>query len=178
VSPLAATIYAVLRTLAPCRGDPRLSYADLLSRLPDRFSHLDLEDPAHRDQISQALGEIVLACRARGLPALPALVVRLVEGELEYPGVGYHGLAHPEAADEIERLAAWGRELEAVKRTTYPETLQGGPPADPPASPALPHRVAWPWRPSSPACSRRRSRGCPRSKFGDRHPKGVLLHSW
>lgn len=144
MSPLALAIYAVLRTLVPSRGDSRVSYSDLLSRLPEQLAHLDLEDPAHRNDLSEALGEIVLACRAAGLPALSALVVRLDGGELGYPGPGYYGLAHPEAAGELEQLAAWGRELEAAKGATYPERLDGDPPAaaPPAASPASPNCVA------------------------------------
>ena len=125
MSPLAFAIYTVLRTLVPCPRNPCISYSDLLSRLPDEFKSFNLENPAKRNELSEALGEIVIACRAQDLPALPALVVQLEEVGLGYPGPGYYGIAHHEVSGELEQLAAWGRELEAVKRTTYPEILQG-----------------------------------------------------
>lgn len=125
MSALAAACLAVLRLLVPSRSDPRLSYMDLVSRLPDQFQYLDMENPQHRNELSAALGEIVVACRSHRLPlpALPAIVVKLVEGQLEYPGPGYYPLAHPGVTDPDQLLVLWGREAEAVQRTQYPPRL-------------------------------------------------------
>lgn len=57
------------------------------------------------------------------LPEVPAIVVRLVEGDLEYPGEGYFEVAHPGVEDELERLARWGRNVETVQQTDYPPEL-------------------------------------------------------
>lgn len=125
MSALALACYAVLRLLVPSRVDARLSYTDLVSRLPAEFQYLDLGNPPHRDELSAALGEIVLACREHKppLPPLPAIVVKVVNERLEYPGQGYYSVAHPGIEDEEERLVLWGRDLQAVQQTRYPEQL-------------------------------------------------------
>ena len=125
MSPLALACYAVLRLLVPSRSDPRLSYTDLVSRLPEEFQHLDMDNLQHRNELSAALGEIVVACRNHEPPlaAVPAIVVRLVDGELEYPGTGYYPLAYPDVTDWDQLLVLWGHELEAVQRTQYPHQL-------------------------------------------------------
>lgn len=123
MSPLALACYAVLRPLVPSQTDLRLAYTELVRRLPREFQYLDLENPQHRDELSEALGEIVVACRGRGLRALPAIVVKLVGGELKYPGHGYYPVAHPGVPDPDELLILWGREVEAVQRARYPERL-------------------------------------------------------
>ena len=123
MSPLALACYAVLRLVVPSRTDPRLSYSKLVSRLPQEFQYLSLENPQHRNELSEALGEIVSACRTRSLPALPAVVVKLVRDELEYPGAGYYPVAHPGVEDSDSLLVLWGRELEQVQVTQYPVNL-------------------------------------------------------
>jgi hypothetical protein len=67
----------------------------------------------------------VLACRVHrpALPPLPALVVRLVNGRLEYPGQGYFEVTHPGVEDELQRLALWGQDVQDVQRTDYPPEL-------------------------------------------------------
>ncbi len=125
MSALALACYAVLRLLVPSRTDARTSYTALISQLPEPFCHLDMGNVQDRNALSAALGEIVRACRGHGppLPPLPATVVRLVEGELEYPGGGYFEAAHPDLEDELERLARWGQDVEAVQQTHYPPQL-------------------------------------------------------
>ncbi len=125
MSPLALACYAVLRLLVPTAGNPRLSYTDLISRLPTEFQYLDMQNPHHRNVLSAALGEIVEACRRHNppLPPLPAIVVRLEDGQLTTPGGGYYEAAHPTVRDELQRLVLWGQDFEAVGRTTYPERL-------------------------------------------------------
>src|SRR5437870_5010510 len=125
MSPLAWACFIVLRQLVPSWADPRLSYTDLISHLPPQFRYLDMQNPQHRDELSAALGEIVTACQQHDsrLPPLPAIVVRLVNGELTTPGAGYFTVAHPTVTDETERLVVWGRDFEGVCRTAYPENL-------------------------------------------------------
>ena len=111
MSPLALACFDVLRLFVPSWNDPRLSYTDLVSRLPEEFHYLDMGNPQHRNELSVALGEIVVACRNRGLPPLSAIVVKLVEGELQAPGSGYYPIAHPGVTDRDELDVLWGREL-------------------------------------------------------------------
>jgi hypothetical protein len=125
MSDLALACYAVLRLLIPCTADPRISYAELLRRLPARFSYLDFDNPQHRNEVWAALGEIVQGCHTHSprLPALPAVVVKAEDGRLTYPGSGYYPVAHPGVEDEEEQLVLWGQELAAVRQTQYPPQL-------------------------------------------------------
>ena len=71
--------------------------------------------------LANALGELVKACRAKGLPAISAMVIRYRE---RIPGPGYYPVAHPaEASDTAKAMIAWGIEMEKVRTTTYPTTL-------------------------------------------------------
>ena len=123
MTPLALACYAALQPLVPSRSDARLSYSDLLALLPDDFLYLDLGNPQHRNELSAALGEVVVRCRAADLPALPALVVLRDGDQLGYPGEGYYPTAHPGVDDPLRQQVAWGWEVEAVQRTNYPPTL-------------------------------------------------------
>ena len=116
MSPLAKTIYALLRPRVPS-GKPQLSYTDLVAQLPAPYNKLEPDS----DVLSAALGELVTACRAKGLPAIAAMVVRHREG---IPGPGYYKVAHPnEAGDPPKAMTAWAQELDRVKQTTYPNSL-------------------------------------------------------
>lgn len=123
MTPLALACYSILRQLVPSDSDARLSYSDLLAELPPAFGYLDLQNPQHRNELSAALGEIVTACRAARLPALPALVVLRDGDELGYPGPGYYPIAHPGVDDQLMQEVAWGHEVEAVQQTTYPPAI-------------------------------------------------------
>jgi hypothetical protein len=123
---LAALFYAILRTRVPSARDARISYTDLLTLLPNEFAYLDLENPQHRNEVSEALGEVVAACRAANLPALSALVVRRDREALTSPGPGYYPFAHPNAGDRLMQEIAWGQELAAAQRAEYPEELPAG----------------------------------------------------
>lgn len=116
MSPLAAAIYAVLRGRVPARR-PELSYTDLVGLLPAPWNSLDPDS----DLLARALGELVAGCRAEGLPAISAMVVRHRE---RVPGPGYYPMAHPaEASDTPKAMIAWANELEQVRKTKYPATL-------------------------------------------------------
>ncbi len=122
---LPRACYAVLRTLVPSERECRLSYMDLVGRLPERFHYLDMGNQQHRNELSEALGQIVVACRNSHppLPPLPAIVVHRDRERLGYPGEGYFSAAYPDIHDEMRQLVLWGRDLEAVQRTQYPQEL-------------------------------------------------------
>jgi hypothetical protein len=117
VSPLAEATYTILRQrlrLAP--ADPRITYAELAKQLRDSCE--DFESVNHRSRsLYAALGEVGEACRLLGRPPLPALVVLAGSGR---PGAAYYAARFPGIVYKGERVAAWRRDLEAVKRTTYP----------------------------------------------------------
>ena len=62
-------------------------------------------------KLHAALTEVSEACRANGLPCLPALVWR---ADLARPSDGYYAIAHPRARTEKSRVEAWEREHTAV----------------------------------------------------------------
>jgi hypothetical protein len=67
--------------------------------------------------LHEALGELVTWCYARGLPALPAIVVRVIDG---LPGDGFFVVAFPGVTDEQERLRLWRAEVARVRQAVYP----------------------------------------------------------
>jgi hypothetical protein len=109
-------VYEVLRVRVPARR-PEFSYTELVERLPAPYNTLDPDS----ELLAKALGELVTGCRAKGLPAISAMVVRFRE---RIPGPGYYPMAHPDEADDpAKAMIAWGIELEKVRSTTYPATL-------------------------------------------------------
>lgn len=70
--------------------------------------------------LHEALGEIVLACQAHGLAALPAIVVRVVDGR---PGDGFYEMVFPGVTDAQERRRLWREVVARVRESVYPETL-------------------------------------------------------
>jgi hypothetical protein len=78
---------------------------------------------SHRSkQLDMALGEIVLRCHARRLPALPALVVRADTG---IPGAGYYPVAHGLSLwpQRLAAALAWAHEVVNVRVTRYPPRI-------------------------------------------------------
>jgi len=119
LSPLADAIYDILQPRVPSLS-PEITYEDLVARLPalpPPYSGVDVQD----SRLSDALGEIVTACRAKGLPALAAVVVRK---DTKMPGNGYYPVAHPTAGDDrVQQAIAWGNEMLMVRKTRFPATL-------------------------------------------------------
>ena len=80
--------------------------------------------PAHQRNPSfhAALGEVTTACRAAGLPCLPAIVWL---GGRRRPSTGYYSVAHPRARTGSARASAWEREHAEVVRdaTKFPGRL-------------------------------------------------------
>ena len=116
LSPLAASIYQVLRNRVPS-VKPELAYTELVESLPNPFNTVGPDS----EMLAAALGELVTRCRAKGLPAISAMVVRYRE---RVPGPGYYKMAHPDVAHDPAKAAiAWGHELEKVRVTSYPPTI-------------------------------------------------------
>src|SRR5438034_895818 len=83
-----------------------ITYQDLIDQLPRSW-----RDMSPRSQeLNDALAEIVAACRANDLPALPAVVITAANGR---PGNGYYYVAHPGVQSDDEKREAW--EAEAAR---------------------------------------------------------------
>jgi hypothetical protein len=113
---LAHTVYRILRQRIG-QADPRITYAELARKL--RSASAAFEHLTHRSrELYAALCEVGDLCNQRDLPPLPALVVR---ADTRRPGDAYYeGMA---SAYRGERIAAWQRDLEAVRRSTYPRRV-------------------------------------------------------
>jgi hypothetical protein len=116
MSPLATIIYDILRRRTSL-ADPRITYAELAEQIRD--SGDEFEYVHHRNrQLYAALTEVGAECRRRKLPPLPALVVRADSGR---PGEAYYEGKCNGTVYRGERIAAWRRDLEAVKGAKYPK---------------------------------------------------------
>ena len=115
MSPLAATIYDILRR-RPSLEEPRITYAELAEQVRDAGEEFEYVHHRNR-QLYAALAEVGAECRRLQLPPLPALVVRADTGR---PGAAYYEGRCSGSVYRGERIAAWRRDLEAVKETTYP----------------------------------------------------------
>jgi hypothetical protein len=111
MSPLAEAVYEILRRRT-ARAEPRISYKELAIQLRDRDGAFEPLTQRSRS-LYAALDEVGAECRRLKLPPLPALVVR---ADTRRPGNAYYASGRFEG----EKVAAWRRDLEAVKRTTYP----------------------------------------------------------
>jgi hypothetical protein len=115
MSPLAEAVYGILRSRTSL-VDPRLSYAELAEQL--RTTSDEFEDIHHRSRpLYAALGEVGRECRRLRLPPLPALVVR---ADTRRPGEAYYAGRCAGIVYRGDQVAAWRRDLEAVKGTVYP----------------------------------------------------------
>lgn len=115
MSPLAVAVYEILR-LRVGRPEPRISYCELGARLRDRsteFDHIFHRSP----ELYAALREVGRECRRLHLPPLPALVVR---ADTRRPGDAYYSGKGSGYIARANQIAAWRRDLESVKRSTYP----------------------------------------------------------
>lgn len=115
---LAAAIYEVVVPIVGTRrGRGTIRYGQVCERLRGRWAGLN----PHGTILFGALGVMSSRCKEVGLPALSALVVTAKDG---MPGTGYYSIAHPELDDAMERVAAWGREFDAVHKAKYPPTFE------------------------------------------------------
>jgi hypothetical protein len=114
MSPLAEAIYEILRRRVP-QPEPRLSYAELADQIRDTAAEFEEIHHRHR-KLYLALGEVGAECRRLDLPPLPALVVR---ADTRRPGEAYYAGRCSGMVYKGQKVAAWRRDLEAVKRATY-----------------------------------------------------------
>ena len=122
MSPLATTVYDVLRSRVPTADEPRIAYSDLVAAVRGAgIQDVTLSSGEGSNAMKKALEEIVEACRARSLPCIVSLIVQSDRGRLGYPGGGYFAYVYPDVKDKEIRLVLWAKEVEAVKVTTYPE---------------------------------------------------------
>ena len=115
MSPLAAMIYDILRRRTSL-DDPRITYAELAEQLRDAGDEFEYVHHRNR-QLYAALTEVGAECRRLKLPPLPALVVRADSGR---PGAAYYEGKCGGTVYRGECIAAWRRDLEAVKTAKYP----------------------------------------------------------
>jgi hypothetical protein len=111
---LPLAIYKFLRQRAA--GTKRISYKGLCSRL----AKLGWKTHWRSRTLWNALGEVVVACHANTLGALPALVVRR---DLGRPGASYYPVAHKLAKTHSAKLKAWRTELTIVATSSYPAVI-------------------------------------------------------
>jgi hypothetical protein len=107
MTPLAHEIYRqLLRHLRS--GKSSITYGELAAAVSKKH-------PTHHRSpaLHSALGEVTSACRAQGLPCLPAIVW---SSGGDRPSAGYYKVAHPRARTEKSQLAAWEREHAEVIR--------------------------------------------------------------
>jgi hypothetical protein len=109
---MAGAVYTILRSRVKL-PDPRITYAELAAQLRDQSD--DFEFITHRSQtLYAALTEVGAECRRLRLPSLPALVVR---ADTRRPGDAYYAGT---CVFKGEQVAAWRREVEAVRQAIYP----------------------------------------------------------
>jgi hypothetical protein len=112
MSELARLLYTHLLDLLGFDPDARVSYKPLALHFRPQRRLSWRGGPMH-----QALGELVIWCRAQGLGLLPAIVVRADSG---IPGDGFFEVAFPGLTDRRERCRLWRAEVERVRQTVYP----------------------------------------------------------
>ncbi len=115
MTPLAGAVYEILRrrTSLP---DPRITYAALAAELRDGWAELFYITHRSRE-LYAALGEVGRECRRLRWPPLPALVVRADTGR---PGAAYYTGKCTGVVHRGDAVAGWRRDLEAVRKATYP----------------------------------------------------------
>jgi hypothetical protein len=115
MSPLGEAVYDILRRRLAL-ADPRITYAELAGELRDVSDEFEFVHHRGRD-LYAALGEVGKECRRLRLPPLPALVVR---ADTRRPGEAYYGGKCSGIVHKDDRIAAWKKDLDAVKAATYP----------------------------------------------------------
>jgi hypothetical protein len=115
MTPLAEIVYDILRRRTSL-DEPRITYAELAEQVRDAGE--EFEWVHHRNpKLYVALAEVGAECRRLKLPPLPALVVR---ADTRRPGEAYYAGGCSGVIYRGDKIAAWRRDLEAVKEATYP----------------------------------------------------------
>lgn len=116
LTPIARQIYRHLVKVLR-RGTASITYGDLAVAVSEKI-------PIHRrsSKLHEALTELTLACRARELPAVTAMVWK---SGAHRPSDGYYEIAHPRARSWTGQLEAWREEHARVLREAQdlPATL-------------------------------------------------------
>ena len=123
MSPLASAIYEILRRRANL-SEPRITYKVLSEQVREQSE--EFEAIYQRSQaLYVALGDVGRACRRLRLPSLPALVVR---ADTKRPGEAYFAGKCSGAVFRGEKISVWRKEVEAIKKSTYPrlQSRRGG----------------------------------------------------
>jgi hypothetical protein len=115
MSPLAEAVYAILRGRTS-QPDPRITYAELAELLREGCEEFEAVYARSRP-LYAALGEVGAECRRLRLPPLPALVVR---ADTRRPGAAYFAGRCTGTVYHGEQVAAWRRDLEAVRQAAFP----------------------------------------------------------
>lgn len=119
LSPLARAIYKLLRKHLRAKR-ASITYGELARELvaDPAASPTSIAPAVHprSPKLHAALGEVTRACRAAGLPCLPAMVTRR---DTERPSDGYYRVAHPRVRSEQGRVAAWEREHALVVHASH-----------------------------------------------------------
>jgi hypothetical protein len=110
LSPLAHEVYRKLVQHLRANHES-ITYGELATAL---------EIHPRSSKLHDALGEVTVACRARGLPMLPAMVWR---SGAHRPSDGYYKVAHPRTRSFKAQVVAWEQEHARVigaERTSWP----------------------------------------------------------
>jgi hypothetical protein len=107
ITPIARQIYRHL-VKEIRRGTASITYRDLATAVSEKY-------PVHQrsGKLHSALTEVTLACRARELPAVTAIVWK---AGAHRPSDGYYEIAHPRARSWSGQLEAWRAEHARVLR--------------------------------------------------------------
>ena len=107
ITPMARQIYRhLVKTIR--RGTASITYGELAEAISEKT-------PVHRrsPKLHEALTEVTIACRARELPAVTAIVWK---SGAHRPSDGYYEIAHPRARSWSGQLEAWREEHARVIR--------------------------------------------------------------
>jgi hypothetical protein len=107
ITPIARQLYRHLVKIVR-RGTASITYRDLAVAVSEKY-------PVHQrsPKLHSALTEVTIACRARELPAVTAIVWK---ARAHRPSDGYYEIAHPRARSWAGQLEAWKEEHARVLR--------------------------------------------------------------
>jgi hypothetical protein len=108
ITPIARQIYRHLVKIVR-RGTASITYRDLAAAVSSEKLTVHQRSP----KLHSALTEVTIACRARELPAVTAIVWK---AGAHRPSDGYYEIAHPRARSWAGKLEAWREEHARVLR--------------------------------------------------------------
>jgi hypothetical protein len=114
-TPLARAIYRKLVKHVTA-GHPSITYGELAAAVTPAVH-------PRSSKLHAALTEVTEACRARGLPILPAIVWR---AGATHPSDGFFKIAYPRSRSFERQLAAWRADharVVAADKASWPSSL-------------------------------------------------------